>query len=119
MSGLTVAVLGCGTMGVAIVSGVLSSTGEPESPNADTPSSSLQLEPGSRVTFSRFIACVSREESARRLRKAWANESRCDVRAGGNVEACREADVVLLCVKPQMASVRRGAWPPRLTYRPS
>ena len=109
MAGLTVAVLGCGTMGVAIVSGVLSSqasAGDTDAPNGDTPSSSMQLDPASRVTFSRLIACVSREESARRLRKAWANESRCEVRAGGNVEACREADVVLLCVKPQMASVR-------------
>lgn len=107
-NGLTVAVLGCGTMGMAIVSGVLSSSAEPEANSADTPSSSLQLDPASRVTFSRFIACVSREESARRLRKHWANEPRCEVRAGGNVEACREADVVLLCVKPQMASVRHA-----------
>ncbi|KAI1315724.1 delta 1-pyrroline-5-carboxylate reductase [Mortierella claussenii] len=51
-----------------------------------------------------FIACVSHEESAQKLVKALGHhEVKVLHGAKGNVQGVTEADVVLLCTKPQVA----------------
>ncbi|EPQ26455.1 uncharacterized protein PFL1_06103 [Pseudozyma flocculosa PF-1] len=114
MSGYTLAVIGCGTMGVAILSGVFDSQRQILSSNAASLSSSVASlsKPGTTATDeddltqlpSRFIACVNRTESVRRLRKTFANAPDVDVVAGAgeNVKAAQKADVVILACKPNM-----------------
>lgn len=108
---VTVAVLGAGTLGNAIIGGVLESQSEGSSTQStafDTPSSSVILDPSAASAPSKFIACVSRDESARKLRKTYANEARVEVRVRENVQAVQEADVVLLGCKPQKAQTILG-----------
>ncbi|OCF56383.1 pyrroline-5-carboxylate reductase [Kwoniella mangroviensis CBS 10435] len=121
--GYTLAVLGCGTMGVAILSGVLSSlearlsapltqkhhSGETEPPSGiSTPTASQFLDAPEESLPSRFIATVGREETGRKLKKTFEGLGRfgsdVEVRAGqGNVQAVKEADVILVCSKPNIA----------------
>nr|XP_019049677.1 pyrroline-5-carboxylate reductase [Kwoniella bestiolae CBS 10118]OCF28607.1 pyrroline-5-carboxylate reductase [Kwoniella bestiolae CBS 10118] len=121
--GYTLAVLGCGTMGVAILSGVLSSlearlsssitqkphSGDTEPPSGiSTPTASQFLDAPEESLPSKFIATVGREETGRKLKKTFEGMGRfgseVEVRAGqGNVEVVREADVVLVCSKPNIA----------------
>nr|ODN90095.1 pyrroline-5-carboxylate reductase [Cryptococcus depauperatus CBS 7841] len=117
--GYTLAVIGCGTMGVAILSGVFSSL----ETRATLPSSSNpSLEPSSGISTptasqffdapeeslpSKFIATVGREETGRKLRKTLAElgslGKEVDIRAGeGNVQAASRADVILVCSKPNI-----------------
>lgn len=116
--GYTLAVLGCGTMGIAILSGVLSSletrlatphagsSAEPPS-GISTPTSSQFLDAPETVLPSRFIATVGREETARKLRKTFAAMGQLgagvEVVSGGNAESASKADVILVCSKPQVA----------------
>lgn len=103
---------GCGTMGVAILSGVLTSletrsslpnghtSTEPAS-RISTPTSSLFLDAPEETLPSRFIATVGREETGRKLRKMFGAMGMLggsvEVRAGeGNVRAVKESDVVLV-----------------------
>jgi pyrroline-5-carboxylate reductase len=102
-------------MGVAILSGVLSSLesrlASPHDPNGpatrepasgiSTPTASMFLDAPDETLPSRFIATVGREETGRKLRKTFAalggrGES-VQIRAGkGNIDAVKEADVVLI-----------------------
>ncbi|KAL9111249.1 MAG: hypothetical protein Q9227_004327 [Pyrenula ochraceoflavens] len=109
---MTLTVLGCGTLGIAILSGILASlspshhsTNDDEritSPSgAVTPNSS---ETPPRIP-SRFVACVRRPESARRIEKALADyidEFPTEILQNENLRGVRAADVVILAVKPQM-----------------
>lgn len=112
--------LGCGTMGVAITSGVLASlhslhglnpaTGqqqpkwESHTPGTSTPAAVAENcddddSDDLRLIPSRFIACVQREESASRLREkfgALLGGDAVEVTVGENVSAVRQSDVVLL-----------------------
>ena len=102
------AVLGCGTMGIAILSGILASLQEINGPRPlQTPSSGTStplLEDLPARLPSRFIACVRRPESARKVKSAlWEHSSIVKVVQEGNVAAVRQAEVVLLACKPQMA----------------
>ncbi len=104
---LTMTVLGCGTMGIAILSGVLASLGEKQAPRPlQTPSSGTstpQEELPTRLP-SRFIACVRRPESAKKVKSAlWEHSSVVEVVQENNVAAVQQAEVVLLACKPQMA----------------
>lgn len=118
----TLAVLGCGTMGIAILSGTLSNVAEVQSRlsqsngsssghhavalnevvgGTDTPSpgSSQILNPDLDALPDAYIATVAREESARKLSKTFktmVGGSAVRVLAGKNVEAAEKADVVLL-----------------------
>ncbi|VDB82626.1 unnamed protein product [Peniophora sp. CBMAI 1063] len=117
--GYTLCVLGCGTMGVAITSGVLASLQphhplghidgpqkwELHTPGTRTPTTGAEVDPS---LPSRFIACVKREDTAKRLRGTFgsvAGGSQVEVLADKNVDAVKQADVILLCCKPQLASV--------------
>ncbi|CBF87319.1 hypothetical protein AN9279.2 [Aspergillus nidulans FGSC A4] len=81
---LTVAVIGCGTLGTAIAAGIL----DPKDKSG--------------INIKRLIATVGTEPSKQRVRDALStHESRLTVLThGGNVRAIQEADVVLLAVKP-------------------
>jgi len=103
--------LGCGTMGVAITAGVLASldtrgplhglvSGQPKweshTPGTSTPTNLADVDP---TLPSRFIACVKREESGRRLRekfRAVVGGEAVVVTVGQNVSAVLQSDVVLL-----------------------
>ena len=111
--GYTLAVLGCGTMGIAILSGVLSSldarlasphpNGSAKEPASgiSTPTASMFLDAPDETLPARFIATVGREETGRKLKKTFAAMGRTgekvEVLAGvGNVGAVKEADVIIV-----------------------
>jgi pyrroline-5-carboxylate reductase len=112
--GYTLCVLGCGTMGIAVLSGVIASLDpqaslishvglhrkwEMHTPGTLTPVSEdpSTVDPS---LPSRFLACVSREESAKRLRGTFSAlgglGSQIEVVVGDNLGAVEKADVVLL-----------------------
>ncbi|WOO84905.1 Pyrroline-5-carboxylate reductase [Vanrija pseudolonga] len=120
--GYTLGIVGCGTMGIAILSGVLTSlearlsafpdgrhTPREPSSGISTPTASLFLDAPEETLPSKFIATVGREETARKLRKTLGaiNESgqQVDVRfgAGSNVALAKDADVIIICSKPNVA----------------
>ncbi|KAG9237137.1 pyrroline carboxylate reductase [Amylocarpus encephaloides] len=108
-SEMTLAVLGCGTMGIAILSGVLSSLHEISAPKAaflqPTSGTSTPLEELPSRLPSNFIACVRRPESAKKIKKALSAYSRSiKIVQNENVAACKDADVILLGCKPYMVA---------------
>ncbi|CAK5277457.1 unnamed protein product [Mycena citricolor] len=126
--GYTICVLGkpspplsrCGTMGIAVLSGVLDSLRPRVQLPSDISSSSKKakwdshtpgtvtpaVETDDESVPTSFMACVSREESAARLRSVFP--SSVAVIAGGNLDAVKKSDVILLCCKPQIAHTILG-----------
>ncbi|PWN49769.1 putative PRO3-delta 1-pyrroline-5-carboxylate reductase [Violaceomyces palustris] len=111
MSGYTLAVIGCGTMGVAILSGVFDSQrSQQESQNGGGASLSSSIASLSTAAGeddltqlpTRFIACVNRAESVRKLRKIFQGANDVQILAQSNVKAAEQADVILLACKPNM-----------------
>jgi pyrroline-5-carboxylate reductase len=104
---LTMSVLGCGTMGIAILSGILASLQDIQGPKQFQPSSSGTSTPLEDVPTrlpSRFIATVRRPESAKKVKVAlWEHSSVVKVVQADNVTAAQQAEVILLASKPQMA----------------
>ncbi|KAL1709777.1 pyrroline-5-carboxylate reductase dimerization-domain-containing protein [Schizophyllum commune] len=116
--GYRLCILGCGTMGIAILSGVVASL---EAATSATPSSHKQPKweshtPGTMTpdqdassTPSQFIACVSRAETRTKLQGVFGAlgplGKTVQVVAGDNLNAIRQSDVVILCCKPQLAHV--------------
>ncbi|KAI1758968.1 pyrroline-5-carboxylate reductase [Hypoxylon sp. FL1150] len=102
---LTLAVLGCGTMGIAILSGILSSLQEMSGPRP-LQSPSGRATPADEVPSrlpSRFIACVRRPESAKKVKQAlWEHSSSVKVVQKENVASVMKSDVILLACKPYM-----------------
>ncbi|KDQ60752.1 hypothetical protein JAAARDRAFT_31723 [Jaapia argillacea MUCL 33604] len=106
-------------MGIAILSGVVASLESQSSthpkhffPNAKweshTPGTSTPVEsPDDPSLPSRFLACVTREDSAKKLRVTFGAlgglGGTVEVLTGRNLEAVKQADVVILCCKPQQA----------------
>lgn len=89
-----------GTMGIAILSGILSSLSENK---PSTPSTPISEDPPQ--TPSRFIACVRRPESVKRIKTSLAAHlDSLSILQNDNLRGVRQADVVLLCCKPQMVS---------------
>ncbi|KAF8959094.1 pyrroline-5-carboxylate reductase [Flammula alnicola] len=111
--GYSLCVLGCGTMGIAILSGVIDCLDPPSSKiefpkwESHTPGTLTPEGPPDASVPSRFLACVSREESAQKLRKIFGQlgglGSSVEVLASKNLEAVQSSDVVILCCKPQVA----------------
>ncbi|SCV71066.1 BQ2448_3828 [Microbotryum intermedium] len=113
-------ILGCGTMGIAILSGVLDNLSFPNDPHEarnnagetgpSTPMGSVILDPNNPDALpDRFIATVNRSESAKKLRRTFRDlgplGSTVQVRqSDSNVSSVKESSVILLCCKPQMAS---------------
>ncbi|KAI9880194.1 MAG: delta 1-pyrroline-5-carboxylate reductase [Pleopsidium flavum] len=107
-SGFTLTVLGCGTLGIGILSGILSSLSDLNAPasTAHDPSRSGTATPSEELPPripSRFIACVRRPESAKRIKTSLsAFQSSITILQNENLKGAQEADVVLLGCKPQM-----------------
>ncbi|KAH8550727.1 putative PRO3-delta 1-pyrroline-5-carboxylate reductase [Umbelopsis sp. PMI_123] len=78
-------VLGCGTMGVAILKGI-----------HDTLDGGCQEE----LFPNKFLVTCSRQESKNRLNKTFERDD-TEVHCGDNVQVAEVSDVVLLCCKPQ------------------
>lgn len=95
-------------MGIAVLSGVIasldSSTNQatPQKWESHTPGTLTPTDPyaADETLPSRFIACVSRQESAKKLQSLFFNLGSLgpgvEVLVGENVRAAREADVILL-----------------------
>ncbi|TKX18980.1 pyrroline-5-carboxylate reductase [Elsinoe australis] len=106
-SGLTLTVLGCGTMGIAILSGVLDSIASP------TDSSAKQEHLPPRLP-AKFNACVRSSKSADRIRNELGKYSTpVTVYENNNQPALEEADIVLLGCKPYMVGDLLGQQPIR------
>ncbi|CAG8451705.1 3524_t:CDS:10, partial [Ambispora leptoticha] len=91
---------GCGTMGVAILSGILDSIGD-----TATVETSLSSDTTNQTAFfapRKFFACVSHEESAQRLARVFTDE-KVTILTRKNVTGVKESQVILLCSKPQVA----------------
>ncbi|EJF65920.1 pyrroline-5-carboxylate reductase [Dichomitus squalens] len=112
--GYTLCVLGCGTMGVAILSGVLASLDarhsfvpQPKKWESHTPGTVTPQTLEDESLPSRFIACVSREETAKKLANAFFSAGtlgrNVEIVQARNVDAARQSNVILLCCKPQIA----------------
>ncbi|KAK3073688.1 delta 1-pyrroline-5-carboxylate reductase [Teratosphaeriaceae sp. CCFEE 6253] len=97
--GLTMTFLGCGTMGVAILGGILDSlsSSQPRDASSDEPKP-LRLP-------TRFNACVRRDESAKRIERELGQfkaYKHTRIHKNDNVGPTRQADVILLGCKPHM-----------------
>ncbi|KAK1831760.1 putative pyrroline-5-carboxylate reductase [Podospora conica] len=91
---ITMAVIGCGTMGIAILSGILTSLASPSAPL-----------PPSIPT--RFIAAVRSPASAARVTAALsplAQNPPVQVLHNSNLAAIQSASIILLACKPYLAS---------------
>ncbi|KEF59986.1 pyrroline-5-carboxylate reductase [Exophiala aquamarina CBS 119918] len=107
--GMTLTILGCGTLGIAILSGILSSLTEastapsPAYPDSGTATPTTEGPP--QRTPTNFIACVRRPESAKRIKLA-VQEYRPGVMVlqNENVRGVEAADVVILGCKPYMVA---------------
>lgn len=100
MSDQTVAFLACGTMGTAILSGVLDFRKAQKEGDQDA-SSDKDLVP----LPEKYIATVRSEASQARLAKTFKEAGHnVEVLKESNVDAAKRADVVILCCKPYLAS---------------
>ena len=96
--GLTLSVLGCGTLGTAILSGILDSL-------ADQSSSATSTEDLPSRLPRRFNACVKRPASGKRLKSELsAHASSITIYEDDNVSGIKDADVVILACKPWMVT---------------
>ncbi|TVY54395.1 Pyrroline-5-carboxylate reductase [Lachnellula suecica] len=93
-SEMTMTVLGCGTMGIAILSGILSSLNDKTSKPAEDAPSHLP---------SRFIACVRSNSGADKIKTALSSHMNAvHIVQNDNRRACADAQVILLGCKPYM-----------------
>ena len=93
-------------MGIAILSGILSSIYEPGATKPPFPASGTSTPADAPLRLpSRFIACVRRPESAKKIKKALVDHlDVVQIVQNENVRACAEADVILLGCKPYMVN---------------
>lgn len=93
-SGLTLTVLGCGTMGIAILGGILDSLASDAKDDTPTPAK----------LPTRFHACLRSARGAKRVETELSkHKEKVQIHQGENLAAVQDADVVLLGCKPQMA----------------
>lgn len=108
-------IVSAGTMGIAITSGIMAHLEDASrnlhfnNPNPSSGTSTPALENPHRLP-SNFIACVRREQSAKKIKQAMAHyRTPLSVYVNDNVKAVQEADVILLGCKPQMFREVLGA----------
>ncbi|KAI9658505.1 MAG: delta 1-pyrroline-5-carboxylate reductase [Alyxoria varia] len=120
---LTMTVLGCGTMGIAILSGILASLDEIHNNPPSSPAPASASSGGGTTTDDvelppqlprRFLACIRRPESAKRIENELApytSKYQQDTKSapftvetliGKNFDAIDRADIILLACKPYM-----------------
>jgi len=110
-SGLTLTVLGCGTMGIAILGGILDSLSSKISqysasqtapPTSETATAAA---PAPQRLPTKFNACVRRQQSAKRIETElgqYEAYQKVTLYKNDNLGPVHQADVVLLCCKPYM-----------------
>ncbi|KAG7290412.1 Pyrroline-5-carboxylate reductase [Staphylotrichum longicolle] len=103
-SELTIAVLGCGTMGISILSGILASLDEMQGKPANSGTSTPLYETAVTTRLpSRFIACVRRPESVKKLKATFAAHlGAVSIAQNANVPSVQKSDIILLACKPYM-----------------
>lgn len=98
---MTLTILGSGTLGTAILSGILDSISQPNESGSTNNQPSFQ-------TPTKFIACVRRPESAKRIKSAVSQfpsiSENVTVLQNENVKGVSAADVVILGCKPYMVN---------------
>ncbi|KAI9043170.1 pyrroline-5-carboxylate reductase [Aspergillus affinis] len=88
----TIAFIGCGNMGSAILGGILDATRE-------------EHKAGGKPTISRFIVSTKSAASAERLQSTFeADKDRLVVGYGQNLRACKGAGIIMLACKPFLAA---------------
>lgn len=106
---MTLTVLGCGTLGIAILSGILSSisslnSSQPSPSQSGTTTPAAQQDDNDlppRVP-SRFIACVTRDASAKRVKNALSSHmSSVKILQKQNLKGIQQADIIILGCKPK------------------
>lgn len=104
--GLTLCVLGCGTMGIAILRGILRSLRNTSASNSSSTSGSTT--PGMTAPQrlpTKFIACVRSAAGAKKVGRALEeHQASISIFQRENVKAVKQADVILLCCEPHAAS---------------
>ncbi|KAH8602380.1 pyrroline-5-carboxylate reductase [Bisporella sp. PMI_857] len=89
-TGLTLAIIGCGVMGSAILQGVLESCEKTRSEGSDP-------------KFTKFIACVNSEASVERLKARFEKYSdQVEILLKQNIKGANDADISMLGCKPYM-----------------
>ena len=92
-------------MGVAIVSGILDSIIHPgTTPRGDSSSGTSTPIPIANITHrmpNKFVACVKRDESARKLRRRF-DHSPVEILCRENIKGAKSADLLILGSKPNM-----------------
>lgn len=120
---MTLGVVGCGTLGIAILSGILDSISQhpnqsaapspayPDSGTATpTTSESKSLNGVADIfqTPTRFVACVRRPQSAKRIKIAVAEfphvAQDVEILQSNNIQGVQQSDVVILGCKPYMVA---------------
>ncbi len=97
-----------GTLGIAILSGILNAISSPSAHDSPSPSGTVtpagnqeQQEIPTGVP-SRFIACVTRDASAKRVKSALSSHlSSISILRNQNLKGVQKADVVILGCKPK------------------
>jgi pyrroline-5-carboxylate reductase len=85
-----------GSLGTAILSGILAS--------GKSFSSTNEEQPNLGTTFERFVACVRRDEAAATIKDklaAYKNASDVDILNGQNLKGAKQADTILLACQPE------------------
>ncbi|KAK5103130.1 delta 1-pyrroline-5-carboxylate reductase [Lithohypha guttulata] len=99
----TLTVLGCGNLGLAILSGILDSISKSAHQSGGSNGNNDLFQ-----TPTRFVACVQRPQSAERIRKAVAEipsaTENVEVFQKENLRGVQQADVVILGCKPYMVA---------------
>ncbi|KAI9712032.1 MAG: delta 1-pyrroline-5-carboxylate reductase [Bogoriella megaspora] len=108
VKGLTLTVLGCGTMGIAILSGIIASLDALKSQHTDSQVASPSPELPERLP-TRFIACVRSAKSVNRIRSSLPPDAPLTILENDNLQGVKQADVVLLGCKPHMREDVLGA----------
>ena len=104
-SSMTLTVVGCGTLGTGILSGIFQFISKNSSIEEST---SIDASPDAPAkTPTRFIACVTRPSSVKRVESTLlplitSSKISLETLCGQNLEGVRAADVVLLACKPQL-----------------
>jgi pyrroline-5-carboxylate reductase len=96
--------INAGTLGIAILSGILASISETENGIAHTPELGMKAHTNGHFsrTPTKFIACVRQPQSAQHVQDALRTWSQfpVEILQNENVKGAQQADVVILCCKP-------------------
>jgi pyrroline-5-carboxylate reductase len=107
---MTLAVVGCGNLGLAILSGILDSISQkPDQsagPSSDPDSGTAKPTTSEAQTPKRFIACVRSPKSANRIKVAVSEfpsvAQDVEILQSDNIKGVQQADVIILGCKPYM-----------------